>query len=690
VVRLSTADLARVVSQAGIDKLSEKELKKIQKDLTAAHKQIFSNLLFDDKFGERVRDNTQLELAVVDFSKAALEEGLGVQIDQRIYNNMIDPVIKEFTVAAKRGNFDPKLLNNVVGKRKIADLESSLNILVKNEGKKDITRVLTKPKGTDGVSLTGATTKPLDIKSFSAGKDIFIPMTPDLVDKVNFDDVKLVGTGRDTFIQVNNFKMVLKFDNSRKVKDTGKAQVQDITAAVYTYSIPGIATPFIEKVKVDQAIKIKDGQRQLSFNNSKFKTFEKDFTLSIGDKAAFRFGDVLVFKNHKSATALVKAISRAFRVSKDEGGNSALADAFTGQMANLMHGLGFQFGNSATTFAAQSISEESQKIKVKIITEQFKKLTAKLNKKSQSNVSKVSNVLVRQAEAKVKNHVKEMNKVIGQINKINDEIAFSLEIDFLRDPARSTGSVSRIQGMIGSINVKLVPLFLGSSALNAKTIKLEKLLSAITRKLVKDLEANVLNIKGSPSFIQLVRKMLRGEKVSPVSTKFKKVIRPPKLKKLPKVKLNLKQFKPKNVSRSRSNKVNVGKIKLLASAAVAKEAKKEAQQRIDTKLPLLSLKTTINEVLAQTLKKVMPSKNEAASKEYLRYQTGRFAKSATIEDLASPGAKRILATYSYLSDPYSKYEGQGGRDPRKIITEAIDIIWADLLKDKFNLDTRRV
>ena len=80
----------------------------------------------------------------------------------------------------------------------------------------------------------------------------------------------------------------------------------------------------------------------------------------------------------------------------------------------------------------------------------------------------------------------------------------------------------------------------------------------------------------------------------------------------------------------------------------------------------------------------------------LMYQTGRFAQSAEITDIA-PMKKSVEIRYDYMQDPYRVFErGSGsplasvGRDPRGLIGGTIRELAQQLMGDKFLIRTKRV
>ena len=80
----------------------------------------------------------------------------------------------------------------------------------------------------------------------------------------------------------------------------------------------------------------------------------------------------------------------------------------------------------------------------------------------------------------------------------------------------------------------------------------------------------------------------------------------------------------------------------------------------------------------------------------LQYQTGRFAKSAEIMDIA-PMNKSVEIRYDYMQDPYRVFElGSGSplasrnRDPREIIGGTIRELAQQIMGNKFLIRTKRM
>ena len=102
--------------------------------------------------------------------------------------------------------------------------------------------------------------------------------------------------------------------------------------------------------------------------------------------------------------------------------------------------------------------------------------------------------------------------------------------------------------------------------------------------------------------------------------------------------------------------------------------------------------------LKSLLQKVLPAEiaRRMTGPPTLMYQTGRFAQSAEITDIA-PMKKSVEIRYDYMQDPYRVFErGSGsplasvGRDPRGLIGGTIRDLAQQLMGDKFLVRTKRV
>lgn len=102
---------------------------------------------------------------------------------------------------------------------------------------------------------------------------------------------------------------------------------------------------------------------------------------------------------------------------------------------------------------------------------------------------------------------------------------------------------------------------------------------------------------------------------------------------------------------------------------------------------LLSVKRAINKRLPEEVRRNM-------GRPALRYQTGRFARSAMIEEI-TPAARTLLVKYTYRLNPYETFENNGkkqwptGYNPKPLISKSIRNLALGMFKLEA-LTTRRV
>ena len=84
----------------------------------------------------------------------------------------------------------------------------------------------------------------------------------------------------------------------------------------------------------------------------------------------------------------------------------------------------------------------------------------------------------------------------------------------------------------------------------------------------------------------------------------------------------------------------------------------------------------------------MKPSSAASSRDYLRYQSGRFAKSASVETVGRRGDSLIIG-FDYMTRPYDLYttgsNNGPGRNPERIIEGAIRQIMIRQMHNKFNI-----
>lgn len=105
---------------------------------------------------------------------------------------------------------------------------------------------------------------------------------------------------------------------------------------------------------------------------------------------------------------------------------------------------------------------------------------------------------------------------------------------------------------------------------------------------------------------------------------------------------------------------------------------------------VLSLLSTINALLHDTIQQdFMEGSGMPPDRNYLRYQTGRFAKSAKAHSVIRTTPETLSITYSYMTNPYDVFltgKNNGpGRNPRRIVEGAIRQIMTTHLHNKFKV-----
>jgi hypothetical protein len=81
-----------------------------------------------------------------------------------------------------------------------------------------------------------------------------------------------------------------------------------------------------------------------------------------------------------------------------------------------------------------------------------------------------------------------------------------------------------------------------------------------------------------------------------------------------------------------------------------------------------------------------------ANRNYLRYQTGRFAKSANVLFVNKQRGATIDVVFDYMTDPYITFTSGSknglGRNPERIIEGAIRQIIIEHVSSNFNANVR--
>jgi hypothetical protein len=107
-----------------------------------------------------------------------------------------------------------------------------------------------------------------------------------------------------------------------------------------------------------------------------------------------------------------------------------------------------------------------------------------------------------------------------------------------------------------------------------------------------------------------------------------------------------------------------------------------------------SLHNTLNILLHDIIEtQFMKSSSAASNKNYLRYQTGRFARSARVDQVDYTGSGVINISYDYMTNPYETFtDGTAhgpGRNPENIISAAIRSILIRHVGEKFQSVIRK-
>jgi len=225
-------------------------------------------------------------------------------------------------------------------------------------------------------------------------------------------------------------------------------------------------------------------------------------------------------------------------------------------------------------------------------------------------------------------------------------------------------------------------VFIGSKFGNLEEAFATKSRSKNLKDLVRDarrqVEENgirILNLPGSDSFVDLKRKKL----LKKVASEFKKV-------KGVKVVIaeNLKSRASKTSVETENSRKSSGTAGALTKGRAAPRRKRRVKKGVaSSPLQLIAL---INKKLPETVAKNMVPPR-------LQYQSGRFASSVRVTDVATTAKGFPSFGYTYQKFPYQTFEpgyaqGSVERDPRTLIASSIREIAAELAIGRFY--TRRV
>ena len=160
----------------------------------------------------------------------------------------------------------------------------------------------------------------------------------------------------------------------------------------------------------------------------------------------------------------------------------------------------------------------------------------------------------------------------------------------------------------------------------------------------------------------------------------------------------MNEKRPKATSKSSKSITKTSKsgTKAVRSPVKVKVSEVKTRKIEESNNIIAGILTALNAELAEAIKRRMHKSGDTSSKRYLRYQTGRFAESASVTNVKL-NARSITAFYNYQLNPYQVFdpiEGNAkwasrGRDPSRIIGNAI----RDILKSEFargNTRQRRI
>lgn len=232
----------------------------------------------------------------------------------------------------------------------------------------------------------------------------------------------------------------------------------------------------------------------------------------------------------------------------------------------------------------------------------------------------------------------------------------------------------------------VVEVFLGSGISNIqesaserkrKKQLLEKLENAIA-KLSEKNAIKIASLPGSDSAVDVERK----KAIKSLEQTFKNSLKSSKTSKV-----EFKEEKKLGKSQKKFTKIkNVPKIKEARGKYKAPKPRKIRSKPKRSDISMVHLIGALNQQLPQTVAKNMGSPR-------LNYQTGRFASSVRVADIATTAKGFPSIGYTYMKYPYQTFEpgyrqGDVDRDPRKLIDRSIRDIAADFAIGRFY--TRRV
>tara|TARA_Y100001938_G_scaffold150547_1_gene241990 strand:+ start:3318 stop:4871 length:1554 start_codon:yes stop_codon:yes gene_type:complete len=161
-----------------------------------------------------------------------------------------------------------------------------------------------------------------------------------------------------------------------------------------------------------------------------------------------------------------------------------------------------------------------------------------------------------------------------------------------------------------------------------------------------------------------------------------------------------KTQKPKVSGNQKAKKKHISKSKPKRSRTIRKANTSKPRNATKRRATPWRNRGGINPIgLKELIQKSLPEHiaRKMTGPPTLQYQTGRFARSAEITDIA-PLPNSVEIRYDYMQDPYRVFEpGSGsplatrGRDPRQLIGSSIREIAQSIMGDRFGLvRTKRV
>lgn len=218
-------------------------------------------------------------------------------------------------------------------------------------------------------------------------------------------------------------------------------------------------------------------------------------------------------------------------------------------------------------------------------------------------------------------------------------------------------------------------------ATKARKKDLKELVAGATA-LIKEEEETILNLSGSPSFVDMKRKKLLKKVTDDFAKGTGVTVTLDENVRVRGKKTTAKQ----PVKKRKSTNITASGLVKGSGAALGNTQKRRVKKGVaSSPLKLIGL---INQKLPRTVAKNMGD-------PALNYRTGRFASSARVTDIATTQKGYPSIGYTYEKNPYSVFESTSGsrfssvdRDPRILLDRSIREIAQELALGRFY--TRRV